>query len=106
MIGINLRIALAQKPLLLDRIPRALKAEAIDMLLTDGSIERCPDPRCNGLSAYAWGDVDEAHDIEPIGAASCASWQCGHCRNHWMERTSVYNSECFTHAAPDDEGEG
>ncbi len=87
MTGINLRVALSQKPLILDRVPRALKIEARDMLIDRGHILRCPDLRCDGLSALCPNDVDEILGVASVGAAGAWEWQCGHSLSDALDGT-------------------
>ena len=75
--------------------PRA-KPRVIARLEARGHIERCL--VCDGLSAYAWCDVDESLGVAFIGAASCWEWECGHCRAHHVQADSPILHPAYTHA--------
>jgi|694.fasta_scaffold03312_47 hypothetical protein len=85
--------------------------DATKKLVLDGQVEICP--CCDELSSYAWDSTtayEEIGNIVPGGfkpkagtiahisnASGLGEWECGHCKQHLVERDSVLNDPCFTH---------
>lgn len=60
-----------------------------------GHVSTCPG--CGKDSAYADGDA-ECHEIKQIGNAGMDTWECLHCRVHWVREDSPINHPAYTHS--------
>lgn len=72
--------------------------EYAKVLLHEGRAELCAG--CDGVSAWARADEDEAEGVAHIGAASCWEWTCGHCGLSWTPADSPLTAELFAHRPP------
>lgn len=67
----------------------------ISRLLKKGYAETCI--VCGAVSAHAWEDADEEHEIYHIPCASGFEWECGKCGAHHVAVDSPINHPCYTH---------